>query len=403
MKKILILITSLAAGGAERTVSNLTLNLPENYEIDIMLNDTESIYYPYKGNIISLGMKRKKSKLSLWYQGIAFVKRFLLLKRIKKKNGYDLCVSFLDSANIVNILTGKKYCKTIVSVRNNLTRSATSKSYRYVVNPLVKILYNRANKVIAVAKGVEEDLILNHGIKREKVLTISNGYNLREIRQRMQEPLSIEEKTWFEDNNVIATVGRLSFQKAQWHLIRAFRQVAEEREDRNLKLLIMGAGEMEQALKKLAEECGVKDQVIFTGNVKNPFHLLKNCDMFVLPSLFEGFPNVLAEALCCGVPCISADYDSGGREILAPSTSISFKTSEIEFAEYGILVPVCDGKFYEAEEPLTVEEKKLTEAMRRLIDDETMRQKYHEQANRRAEEMAIEKRIDEWITLIDTI
>ena len=117
MKKVLFLISKLTGGGAERALCNLTLGFPKDVEIDILVNSESDEDYPHAGNVISLGMP-KRNKLSLGYQMIALIRRYYMLVKFKKSKNYDACISFMDSANIANILTGKKYCKTILSRRS---------------------------------------------------------------------------------------------------------------------------------------------------------------------------------------------------------------------------------------------------------------------------------------------
>jgi len=76
-----------------------------------------------------------------------------------------------------------------------------------------------------------------------------------------------------------------------------------------------------------------------------------------LSSSWEGFPNVLIEALACEIPIISTDCKSGPREILAPETDFNYQTSKPEFGKYGILMPVFDNKFKNTSEPLDEREK----------------------------------------------
>ena len=83
----------------------------------------------------------------------------------------------------------------------------------------------------------------------------------------------------------------------------------------------MGTGALRDELVKKVEDFGLKDHVVFLGYRKNPFKYMRHCDLFVLPSLWEGFGNVLVEAMACGVPVISTLCESGPREIVENSVS----------------------------------------------------------------------------------
>ena len=76
-----------------------------------------------------------------------------------------------------------------------------------------------------------------------------------------------------------------------------------------------------------------------------PFSILSRCSAYVMTSMFEGYSNALCEALVCGLPCIVTDFQTSAREILAPDTAVSYRNmGNVEYAEYGIIVPVCSGK-----------------------------------------------------------
>jgi glycosyltransferase involved in cell wall biosynthesis len=118
--------------------------------------------------------------------------------------------------------------------------------------------------------------------------------------------------------------------------------------------------------------------------------------LFVFPSLWEGFPNALVEAMACGVPVISSDCRSGPREILAPDTDFNYQTQKPDFAEYGILMPVFEVKYKSAEEPLEEREIMWVKTIDKLLEDEDLRKHYSEKAKQRAENFRIEKIVEEW-------
>lgn len=394
-KKVAFLISSLNTGGAQRAVSNIVTNFPEDWEIDLILNSKENIVYPYKGNIISLEMKEPKNRMSLLYQGKAFFKRFSMLRKLKKENGYQAVISFLDSANVVNILTGKKYCKTIVSVRHRLS-GEKNWHYTLIVNNLVKLLYNKADKVVAISEGVRQDLIDNFGIKEEKVCTIYNCYNVNEIQEKAKK--QCEEIHIEKDAFTVATMGRFIHLKGQWHLLRAFKEVLKE--EPKAKLYILGEGELNGYLHKIVEELNMQEAVVFCGFLKNPFSLISKVKLFVFPSLGEGFGNALVEAMACGVPCIASDFKYGAREILQNNADINQECEKMELADYGILTPVCSETHNEPTDSLEQGEIELQRAILQMWKNQELQKGYSEKAVERAEFFAPKKTVENWIKIL---
>ncbi|MDL2325373.1 glycosyltransferase, partial [Ruminococcaceae bacterium OttesenSCG-928-A16] len=189
MQKILFVISTLTGGGAERALCNITLALPSNVSADILVNSISDEDYPHAGNVISLNLPPTKQK-GILYHIRSILKRFFALRKLKKNGNYSACISFMDSANIANVLSGKKHCKTILSVRINLSHCASTE-YQYFINPLVKLLYPRADKIISLSKGVENDLVHNFHLSKDKNATIYNGYDLLNIYKLAQQPQKV--------------------------------------------------------------------------------------------------------------------------------------------------------------------------------------------------------------------
>ena len=162
-------------------------------------------------------------------------------------------------------------------------------------------------------------------LPRERITTVYNGVDLRRLDELAASPVA---DPWFESDApaVLMAVGRLAPQKDFRNLLEAFARV---RSRRGVRLVILGEGPERARLESLAADLGIAADVKMPGAVLNPFAYMARASLFVLSSAWEGFGNVLVEALACGCPIVSTDCPSGPREIL-------------DGGAFGPLVPVGD-------------------------------------------------------------
>jgi glycosyltransferase involved in cell wall biosynthesis len=393
-KQIYFLLNSLAGGGAEAVAVRLSEHIPI---AKFILVEKDVKYQPNKEIIF---LSKHSIKTNPIFKTLSIP---LYAYRLSKKIEHNsIILSFLERANFVNIVS--KFFKkniAIISVRTNLQTGRTG--IKSLNNYLVKVLYPKADLIVAVSHGVKQSLI-NLGLEEEKIKVIYNPYPIDEIRESAKESLEAHEQIF--KHPVLITAGRLTKPKGQWYLLRVFKALKEKHKD--LKLVILGEGELKDYLVKLSEELGLKTyvwdrdalsesfDVYFLGFQKNPFKFIARSKLFVFPSLWEGFPNALVEAMACGVSVVSSDCRSGPREILAPNTDFNYKTQKPEFAEYGVLMPVFEIKYKNAEEPLGEKEIMWVETIDKLLEDEGLRKHYSEKAKQRAEDFRIEKIVQEW-------
>lgn len=185
--------------------------------------------------------------------------------------------------------------------------------------------YRHADGIVAISAGVADDLARAIGLPRKRIDVVYNPIDTDRV-----ETLSREEPNhpWLAPGGppVILGVGRLTAAKDFPTLLRAF---ARFRAKRAARLMILGEGEDRAALEALARDLGVSEDVAMPGFAANPFAYMRRAALFVLSSRWEGFANVLVEAMACGTPVVSADCPSGPAEIL-------------EDGKWGRLVPVGD-------------------------------------------------------------
>lgn len=388
-RNVAIIIPELTNGGAERVASNLSLNISEDkFNKYIIVYNSEKTLYPYGGKLINTNTKATPNPIG---KIINLIKRFFKLKQIKRQYNIHTTISLLENPNIMNIFT-KTNDKVIVSVRNFVSK-ANKGFYGRVYNASIKFLYNKADKVVVVSRAIKNDLIMNFGLDQTKIKVIYNFYDIERINELAKEEIEEQYKDIFK-NPTIITVGRLSQQKGQWHLIRAFKEIKQEIS--NAKLVILGQGELKNYLRQLAMDLGLGNDIYFLGFQENPFKYIARSTIYVLPSLYEGFPNALCEAMACRIPVVSSDCKSGPREILAPGTDIDLEAQNIEYEKYGILVPVCNGIMYKHDDELTREERFLSKSIIDLLSNKELLEKYSTRAFRRSKDFCKENIIKIW-------
>jgi len=222
--------------------------------------------------------------------------------------------------------------RIVVSEQNMLSHNvaAATKARRRLLPRLMGRTYPEADAIVAASDGVAEDLSVQTGISRHRITTIPNLAVMPEIPEQAKEVL---DHPWFAPGSapVVLGVGRLTRQKDFPTLIRAFARV---RAQRDVRLMILGAEknpikntQRRNELTDLAAELGVAEDLALPGFVSNPFAYMARAAVFVLSSAWEGFGNVVAEAMACSCPVVSTDCPSGPAEIL-------------NHGEFGSLVPV---------------------------------------------------------------
>lgn len=194
-----------------------------------------------------------------------------------------------------------------------------------VIKILLKFFYNHCSGVICVSKGVANDLVEHVGVSSKKVKVLYNPV----VNNTIFESINyFPEHKWFLDkaSPVFIAVGRLDVAKNFALLINAFNKVVEEQDAR---LLILGEGSLRDELQTQINTLGLQEKCELVGFVDNPYKYMKHADAFVLSSDFEGFGNVIVEAMAVNTPVVSTNCPSGPSEIL-------------EDGKWGTLVPVGD-------------------------------------------------------------
>jgi len=256
-------------------------------------------------------------------------------------------------------LAGRRRLTWVVREGNNTGAMIDSESPTGLLRALqdlaVRIAYRRADRVVAISDGVGAALAHRFGVDPKRVSTIYNAVDVATVRVR-----AAEETPRLPPQPFIIAAGRLVHQKGFDLLIRAF---AARLAERQLSLVIVGEGPERSALEALARAHGVEHRVHLPGFVENPWSYFARAAAFVCSSRWEGFGNVIIEAMACGVPVVATDCDFGPREI-------------VRHGDSGLLVGAA-----------TVEA--LGDAIVSVLDDRQLASRLAEGAGRRARDFDV--------------
>jgi glycosyltransferase involved in cell wall biosynthesis len=324
-KKILFHTGSLKGGGAQRVIVTLLRELDrERFEGYLVLWEREGVYFDLLPSDVPVyafagGPGSRRHNIAQLGQ---------IIEQVQP----DVVMSFLDGANVLALearLLKRSGCSFLISQRNNLSVSLErnypySALRRWFKKRYMAWLYPKADHIITLSDGVKTDLMQNFNIPTEMITPIYNPVDLTLIKKRS---LAAAHYPWPRgQHEVILGVGRLIEQKGFSDLIRAFSQV---RESVLSKLMILGEGVLRSRLEALVASLNLQGDVHMPGFVDNPWAFMRDADLFVLSSHWEGLGNVIIEAMACGTPVVATDCDFGPREV-------------IQHGKNGILVPVGD-------------------------------------------------------------
>lgn len=378
MKKIGLLISTLNSGGAERVVAHLSHILSDKYDVHVILFEDTYLEYECGGTLHSLDVPAREGSGEAAKVGI-LLRRVSALRKLIRGEGLSCVISFMDSPNFVNLLTRVRGCRRVISIRNYSALENRRSRLGRLTDRAMKLLYRGADHVVTVSRLIERDFRESYHIPAEKISTIYNPYRFEDMERLGSVPLAPAEQAFFDGHFVFLNVGRVTYQKGGWHLLRAFGAVHAAHPE--ARLAIVGEDWSHGGLTGMISEMGLEDAVLLPGRTRNPYQYMARAQCYVLSSLFEGFPNALVEAMACGCPVIAADCRSGPGEILREHP-VPDAVTQVTEADYGWLVPPLEPEENWHAGPLTEGERQLAAAMERMLTDPA----YTAQAGRRAKE-----------------
>ncbi len=308
MRKVLFILDNLEGGGAERVFVNIANGFfDHNIEVEFLLGKKQGVY---------LGILNKAIPV---YEvgGTSLFKYLKFFPRFFRQHNYTHIFTASHYPSAAAIVTKKVSPISAKIFQTHHFSHPASRELKYFKGDLLlKAIYffltPAAHKIIAVSKGSLAWLRKFSHRSLPQAIHIYNPVFDETILSRSLEPLSLPVST--EGRTILLNIGRLSEQKDQLTLIKAFEIYRQK--NKQAILFIVGTGPLQTQLETYIKANHLEKDVILAGFQDNPYNWLDACDAFVLSSKYEGFGNVIVEAMALGKTVVSTDCPSGPAEIL---------------------------------------------------------------------------------------
>ena len=309
-RKVCFVLPSLAGGGSERAAVQILNALDEaTWDRSMYLFRREG---PYLGDLspaVRLHAGTDDSRVGRW----------LALRRFVGETRPDVVVSFLSYFTALTAVRAAAVgTRVVFNLQTPMSAFLADGDYpwrrgwrRPLFAAIARAGYASADLIIATSQGVADDLVSTFGVAKAAVRVVHNPVDLAAVAAAAQEPIDpAHAELW--QHPVIVAAGRLAEVKNYPLLIEA---LARLRLRVPARLFILGEGDDEQAIRALVAARDLSAAVVLCGFQKNPWKYIARADVFALTSRYEGFGNVLVEAMACGVPVV-ATRSSGTSDIV---------------------------------------------------------------------------------------
>lgn len=318
-RTVAIYLPDLSGGGAERLHVNLAPALREEGLAPRFLLDRRA------GDLLGTVPPGVPVDVLGAARQVAALPR---LARYLRRSPPDVLIANMEHMNVMSVLArgfARASTRIVVTQHNAFSEQVKRTSWQWRTLPLLyRAALPHADAIVAVSAGVADDLAAAAGLPRQSITVIHNGVIGADFDSRLAAAAG---HPWLgDDKPLVMGMGRFVQQKDFATLLDAFAALDPAT---GARLILLGEGPMRGELEARANRLGIADRVALPGFAGNPLPWLARADAFVLSSRFEGFGNVVAEALAAGTPVVSTDCPHGPAEIL-------------EKGRYGALVPVGD-------------------------------------------------------------
>jgi glycosyltransferase involved in cell wall biosynthesis len=309
-RKVCFVLPSLNGGGAERAAVQILNGLdPDRWARSMFLFAREGPYLAEVDPAIAIASADTASRWGRWRALRSFIAR----ERPEIVMAFLSFFSALSATRAAN--TGAKVVFNLQTPMSEFLADADypwrRRWHKAAFTSVARAGYAAADMIVATSKGVARDLTSGFGVSPDQIEVLPNPVDLDRVRAAISEPIDAGVLPP-GDSPLIVAAGRLAEAKNYPLMIEAFAAV---RQRIPARLCILGQGELEGALRQLIAARGLGESVSLAGFQANPWKFIARADAFLLTSHYEGFGNVLIEAMACGVPVV-ATASAGTRDII---------------------------------------------------------------------------------------
>ncbi len=360
-RRVLLITANLGGGGAERALVNIINHLDRaRFQPHLALFQKEGVFLAELASDVPIYELQPTDRGALHRNWV----RLRAIRRLCDQLQPALVMSVKWQVNFSAALTDdllRLGCPLITNEQAALSRLLEPAWQRHVFWPVARRAYRRVARIVAISTGIAVELGQRLALPPDKFRVIHNPVAVDEIRRQAEQAVDIPPTA----HPLLVAVGRLAPEKNLPLLFRAVGRIVREQP---VTLYVLGEGRERPRLEDLIQSLGLQSHIHLLGFQRNPHAYVKRADLFVLSSDYEGFANVLVEALAVGTPVVATDCPYGPREVLADG-------------QYGRLVPPGD-------------EAALAQAIRSALQDRARYDKTTLQ--RRADEFSIARIVPQY-------
>lgn len=358
-------------GGTQRVVADLASLLGQRFRLTLVTLEGGKCLYPLAEEVSFVCIGTRRRGRNRMFRALWLPVQSIRLARLVRLLRPKATVSFLARSNLINVLAHlfTRSYKCVLFERNFNSIQYQDGLTRPLLR-IMRILYRRADLVLANAERLARDLEGNFAVPGYKIGVVHNPINVDRVRELSQDG-GLRVPDMDGEIPFVVSVGRLVPQKNHQLLLESF---ALARRSVVCHLVLLGEGPLRPELELLAERLGIREDVFLLGWEDNPYKYMLRARLFVLASDYEGFPNVLLEAMTCGCAVIATNSPGGSAEILGHGA-------------FGVVVPPRDAAA-------------LSQAMIAVLTDDGLRERLVNAALVRVEDFQAPRILDQFVTAI---